>query len=242
MKENLKIGLIIADTEEFAPVKKELIKMGAKQNKILNHEAYSYDIALENGRVFSLCAVLCGIGKVNAAAVTTALVYMGVDAVVSTGFSGSLLEGKHSPVIIGNSYVEHDFDLTGLGYKWGEKPAQERYIYPADEILVNSAKEYFIGANVGPLATGDRFVCTTEEHDRVVKEFSAAACDMETGAEASVCYFGNVRFIAIRNISDNADESATESYREVNSSPEANFFTKVLDWTLGLKDNQNLWS
>ena len=27
MKENLKIGLIIADTEEFAPVKKELIKI-----------------------------------------------------------------------------------------------------------------------------------------------------------------------------------------------------------------------
>ena len=39
---------------------------------------------------------------------------------------------------------------------------------------------------------------------------------METGAVASVCHDADVPFIAIRQISDTADDTAAESYAEIN--------------------------
>ena len=48
-------------------------------------------------------------------------------------------------------------------------------------------------------------------------EFGAMSCDMETAAIAYVCSFSNVPFLALRRVSDDAGDNATESYREMNS-------------------------
>jgi nucleoside phosphorylase len=44
---------------------------------------------------------------------------------------------------------------------------------------------------------------------------------VETGAEASVCYDAGIPFLAIRQVSDTADDTAAESYREINDSQPA---------------------
>ncbi len=243
MKDQLKIGFIIADVDEYGDVESYLSNLGAEEGVLLGRKSQKLDIKTDDGKTFTVHSVLSGVGKVNAAAATAALICQGADAVISTGFSGCLLESGHPPVIIGTRYSEHDFDLTGLGYKPGEKPAEETYIYPADKILLESAENYFKDSLSGTLASGDRFVCSNAERDRVVADFSAVACDMETGAEASVCYFGKVRFLSIRNVSDNADDSAAGIYREeINTCPKINFFVEVLNWIFTLKDNKKLWS
>ena len=58
--------------------------------------------------------------------------------------------------------------------------------------------------------------------------FNINEFDMETGAEASVCHDAGVPFLAIRQISDTADDTAATSYRELNNE-------KPVDLTLVIK-------
>ena len=61
---------------------------------------------------------------------------------------------------------------------------------------------------LGIIATGDSFVSSSETVERLYKDFNASACDMEGGAIAFVCYFYKIPFVAVRAISDNADEKS----------------------------------
>ena len=43
------------------------------------------------------------------------------------------------------------------------------------------------------------------------------SCDMETAAIADICQSASVPFASLRKISDDAGESAAESYRDMNT-------------------------
>ena len=105
--------------------------------------------------------------------------------------------------------------FTVFGYKIGYKP-QEVSVYTPDEALLACAQKACPYAKSAPLVSGDVFVSTKEKRDLVIDEFSAGACDMETAAVASVCLKNNTPFLAIRSISDSADEDASETYKEEN--------------------------
>ena len=53
-------------------------------------------------------------------------------------------------------FLEHDFDLSGIGYRLCEKPGQT-YIYEADEQL-NGMILSLLPAATGTAVTGDCFV------------------------------------------------------------------------------------
>ncbi len=65
---------------------------------------------------------------------------------------------------------------------------------------------------------GDLFLADKERKDLYKETFNINEFDMETGAEASVCYDAGIPFLAIRQVSDTADDTAATSYREVNDS------------------------
>ena len=66
-----------------------------------------------------------GMGKVNAAMCAQMLIDLfGVDHLVNTGIAGGIAAGLHvGDVVIGSAAVQHDFDLTPVGYvvgiSWG---------------------------------------------------------------------------------------------------------------------------
>ena len=73
--------------------------------------------------------------------------------------------------------------------------------------------------------TGDCFVCDEKLRSFLRDEFGAMCCDMETAAIAYVCEYAGVpfasqTFASVRRVSDDAGESALESYREMNTSGE----------------------
>jgi adenosylhomocysteine nucleosidase len=71
-----------------------------------------------------------------------------------------------------------------------------------------------INHHVGTIATGDRFVASQTEKDRIVSLFNGIACDMEGGAIAQACYINNVPFSAIRALSDDADSGSPSDFGE----------------------------
>ena len=215
---DLKIGIIVADSDEYAPLAKTVERGEFKKYNFLGRNGHCFEINSED-RTAHVTALHCGIGKVNAAVAAAHLVDEGCDVILNYGLSGGVSGVKRGDLSLGTSFVEHDFDLTGIGYKPCEKPSQ-KYIYESDAML----RELFVNnvakAKCGTAVTGDSFICDATVRDRLKKDFSAMSCDMETAAIAYVCDAAGIPFMALRRISDDAGADAYESYTEMNTSEE----------------------
>lgn len=160
----------------------------------------------------------CGIGKVNAAALTQAVVGAGARRVVFTGVAGAV-DGslRVGDIVISVDAVQHDVDVTALGYAAGEVPGSGR-VWVADADLrgrATAAARRIIGVTVveGRVASGDVFVSDPEMVNRLRVEFSAACAEMEGAAVAQVCAAWGVPFVIVRSISDTADHDAQLDFR-----------------------------
>lgn len=161
----------------------------------------------------------CGIGKVNAAALTQALLIRGATRVVFTGVAGAVHPDlKVGDIVIASDAVQHDVDVTGLGYEPGEVPGSG-LSWGADPHLVATAEEAASGVlgvqvRVGRVASGDTFLASAAAAARLRSEFGAVCAEMEGGAVAQVCARWGVPFVIIRSISDSADHGANVDFRK----------------------------
>lgn len=208
----MKIGFVIADDNEYIPFLAFAKEQGAKESVRRGKESIEFSYAGKE-----IVAVKAGIGKVNAAAVAAFLIADDkVDAIMSFGLSGAISGLSKNDIVAGTSYTECDFDLTAIGYELGVKP-QKKYVYEADKALLEAAMK-IEGMKTAVCGCGDLFLADKERKELYKKTFNITEFDMETGAEASVCYDAGVPFLAIRQISDTADDTAADSYRELNDS------------------------
>ena len=115
-----------------------------------------------------------------------------------------------------DKFLEHDFDLTGIGYKPCEKPSQ-KYIYDADNDLLRIAQSAIGKCEGGTAVCGDRFICNTSDRDFLRETFNATTCDMETAAIASVCDMANIPYLSLRRVSDDAGDDAYANYSDMNT-------------------------
>ncbi|MGN0451858.1 MAG: 5'-methylthioadenosine/S-adenosylhomocysteine nucleosidase [Acutalibacteraceae bacterium] len=224
MENTKKIGIIVADADEFAPLEETIKKCEYTERSFLKRRILEFKI---DGAPIS--AILCGIGKVNAAAATAHLVDSGCEIILNYGLSGGISGIRRGELCLCTEFLEHDFDLTTIGYKPCEKPGQGTYIYKSDKRLNSVVKSLLPDIKEGLAATGDRFVCDEGLRNLLRDEFGAMCCDMETAAIAYVCEYAGVPFAAVRKVSDDAGEDALESYREMNTSGETDLSDFVLD-------------
>lgn len=210
----LKIGIVVADDDEYKPLEKTIEEGSFERYSFLSRKAHKFEV-LNGGKKATVISILCGIGKVNATAAAMHLVDIGCDIILNFGLSGGISNVSRGEISLPNEFVEHDFDLTGLGYKLCEKPGQE-YIYSASEELLKIASLVIPAAKVGVAVSGDHFICDPETRDNLKQNFSAMSCDMETAAIAYVAAASGKKFLSVRRISDDAGENAVDTYREMN--------------------------
>ena len=166
----------------------------------------------------TVVAAECGIGKVNAAALTQHLVSLGVGSVVFTGVAGALDPSlRVGDVVIGVDAVQHDVDVTGLGYAPGEVPGTGT-VFASDPRLVALAEAAArdltdVRVVTGRVASGDVFVADPATGARIRELFGAACAEMEGAASAQVCAAWGVPFVVVRSISDTADHAAQVDFR-----------------------------
>jgi adenosylhomocysteine nucleosidase len=160
-----------------------------------------------------------GIGKVNAAMTTAALIAAGASRVIFTGVAG----GVHPELAVGDlvvstDCVQHDVDVSVLGYELGVIPG-EALSWSADEqlrtVALDAAREQE-GVRVmeGRVASGDQFVASTERVAWLWQTFGAVCTEMEGAAVAQVCARHAIPFVVIRSVSDTASHDANVDYRE----------------------------
>ncbi len=214
MSETVKIGLAAADPEEFRPIKEYILRRGGTAENVLGHGAARLSIR-GRSREAELLGVCCGIGKVNAATVGSYLAASGVRLLANCGLSGGIGEAPGG-VVVGRAYVEHDFDLTALGYAPGEKPGQGSVVRSDPGVADDLCR--FYGCGSGVFATGDCFVSDPAKARFLRETYGAVACDMETAALAAVCRDYGIPFACVRRISDAANEDAPADYTGQNTS------------------------
>lgn len=200
-----KVGIIVAMDSEYKLVQNSL------SNSIIDSTT-----GFCKGQLGNSTAILCkaGIGKVNAAVTTYALINQEhPDYIINTGVAGSLDE-KIEPmnVVIGTKVKYHDV--------WCGKPNERGQIqgepewFPCIDVKQkakglskvqrkHSNKKYFFSVFFAPIVSGDWFMETGANRLRALHACGRAkAVDMESGAIAQVCNRFEVPFVPIRIISD----------------------------------------
>ncbi len=202
------LGIIGAMSEELEILLKD---MQLESQKVIANMTFN------KGKLWNqdVVAVVCGIGKVNAAICTQILISeFGANKVINVGVAGGI--GKEiypGDVVIANNLVEHDMDCSVFGDAIGQVPRMNTFDFKCDETLVSLAQEACkkvgeIKTFVGRIVSGDQFIASVEKIQWLEKEFKALSCEMEGASIAHTCYVNNVPFVVIRSISDNANNGA----------------------------------
>ena len=159
--------------------------------------------------------VQCGVGKVNAALCAQILCdCYGVTAIVNTGIAGSLCNDLDiADLVISLDAIHHDFDLRFWGRPVGQVPGFDVTAFPADEALIAKAFAAAEAVNpghnrVGRVASGDQFICSREQKEKIIADTQAICAEMEGASIAHAAYRNGVPFVILRAISDKADDSA----------------------------------
>lgn len=159
--------------------------------------------------------VFSGIGKVNAAYACTLLCReFSPEFIVTTGLSGGLGRSSVLETVVATATCQHDSDTTALGDPIGLVSTVNKIYFPSDEKLTDLFCR-LTGAKKGVFACGDQFVADKEKARKIVDNFDAIACDMESGAIGQVAYLAGVPYVAVRIISDGANEGAPLSFSEL---------------------------
>jgi adenosylhomocysteine nucleosidase len=179
-----------------------------------------------------------GVGKVNAALITTLLVehFRPANVIVMGVAGGTNPELSVGDVIIAERTAHHDLgSLTPQGMQhWGVRnPVDGRrnpVFFPSDSLLVALAQragrmvalESLRGEDgprppkivTGVIVTGDVFVASSPKRAELHQALGADAVEMEGAAAAQICWQFGIPFLVVRCLSDSADENAGQDYEQ----------------------------
>ncbi len=167
-----------------------------------------------NGK--EIVVVVCGVGKVNAAMCSFAMIQnYSPDCVINSGVAGSVSpKVSIGDIVVATNAVEHDMNTTALGDKQGEVSFPEGTVmyFECDEkigdTLYNSAKKLEdTRAEKGTVASGDIFISERKQRVKIGQTFNALACEMEGAAIAHICSRAGVPCGILRAISDDLNEN-----------------------------------
>lgn len=213
-EENMKkIGIIGAMELEVAALKAAL-----ENTKITQRAGMAFHEGTLEGA--SVVVVQCGVGKVNAAMCVQILADLyQVTHIVNTGVAGSLNGALDiGDILISVDALQHDMDVSPLGYPKGQIPGLPRLAFPADEELrraiLSAAQKVCTDIHVleGRVVSGDQFISSHEVKDVLIQEFHGDCAEMEGAAIAQAAALNQVPYVVVRAISDKADGSAQMDY------------------------------
>ena len=205
------VGIIGA----MAPEVEELISL-LEDHRTAKVSGVDYHEGFLDGR--HVVVAQCGIGKVFAATSCEAMILRYAPRlIVNTGVAGALAKGiRPGDMVIADRLCQHDMDTTPVGDPKGLISGTGKIYFDTDaravNILSEEAEKLGYKTLVGIIASGDQFIASSVQRERIIREFSASACEMEGGAIAQVCYLNSTPCVVIRAISDSADGEASVDY------------------------------
>ena len=156
-------------------------------------------------------AAVCGVGKVCAAQCTQLLISeYHPAALFHSGIAGAVSPDlRHLDVVVARELTYRDMSEET---KRGFVPFGGCFV--ADPKLTVFLRQAAPQSHLGCIATGDLFVHSRAEKDRLRQDYNALCAEMEGAAVAHVCAVNRVPFGVIRCLSDLANDEAHEDYEQ----------------------------
>lgn len=191
----MKIGIIVAMSKELALLTPML------ENK---DRAVVDGYEFITGRIGShdIVAMECGIGKVNAAMGTYAMLgNFSPDLVLSTGVAGGAdANACVMDVVVADRIAYHDV-WCGPGTIPGQAAGMPQFFTSSPTLSALLPESDTV--KHGLLCSGDTFIDKIEQVQEIKRKFpDALAVDMESAAIAHVCFRKGVDYFCMRIISD----------------------------------------
>ncbi|MBE1546048.1 adenosylhomocysteine nucleosidase [Mycobacterium sp. OAS707] len=210
------IGLICAIPQELAHLR--AILADARSTEAAHTV---FDSGMIDGH--DVVLVGSGMGKVNAALVTTLLAdRFGCRTIVFTGVAGGLDPGLAiGDIVVADFLIQHDAGVVENGrvrtYQPGYVPVinpTDRLGYPVDGELLDRVRERLADVSIpgqivyGTVLSGDQYLNCETTRDRLRSDLGGQAIEMEGGAVAQVCESFGIPWLVIRALSDLAGGNA----------------------------------
>lgn len=199
----MKIGIIVAMDKEL----QLLLPLMAHSNTL---SVDGFELHCGSIADADVCVMKCGIGKVNAALGTRALIQaFAPQLVINSGVAGGTGgAAKVLDVVAATAVGYHDV-WCGPGTAWGQAAGCPLRMECAPQILSAKALQNNPAVKFGVIASGDIFVDSRSVVDHVLSLYpDAVGVDMESGAIAQTCRRFSVPFACLRVISDTPGEVA----------------------------------
>ena len=143
------------------------------------------------------------------------------DYIVNVGVAGGLNPMLSiGDIVIGETLVQHDFDITAFGHAKGYIPGVGEKIYADDYLVkkieeaIGNQEEKVYKYEKGVIASGDIFCTAIPMRDKIYAKFNAECVEMEGAAIGQVCSLCNVPFVVIRSISDTPNGENEVTYEK----------------------------
>ena len=132
--------------------------------------------------------------------------YCHPDLLVNSGVAGGADASMHiGDVLVADGVAYHDV-WCGPGTEPGAADGYPRVLVPAERYIASMRSLHSDGSegySYGLICSGDRFISTPEEVERIKSLFpDALGCDMESASIAQTCIRRNVPFMVVRVMSD----------------------------------------
>ncbi|MDY0091844.1 MAG: 5'-methylthioadenosine/S-adenosylhomocysteine nucleosidase [Candidatus Vecturithrix sp.] len=209
------IVILCAMPAEIAPFKRALQLEQSRQSGVILCWSAKYGAK-------TVMLAQTGVGKVQAAAAAQQVITeYAPDAVFSCGTAGSLCpQARIGDIVLGASTLQHDYGFLlpetfiPFGFHLHRAHGQALFLreFPADADLLSvatttlQAEEF--RSRTGKILSGDQVIFSTAKRASLARQFQAIAVDMESAAIAQICAIHQIPFLAVRGLSDFADESS----------------------------------
>lgn len=201
-------------------------------------------------------------GKVASATTVTQLInYFDVREVLFTGVGGGIAEDvRIGDVVVGESLYQYDMDASPLvapmevpllrKKAFDTDPVNRDTLLRASNMFLKSRNDFITASELqefnildpkalpGDIASGDQFVSTAAQSERIRNLLPQVKCvEMEGAAIAQVCYEYEVPFSIIRTISDRADDNSHIDFPSFAKSIASKYALGILYHYFKLKSN-----
>lgn len=228
------IGLISAIPQELAHLRGAMVDVRGA-----NVAHTRFDTGLLDGHDVVLAET--GMGKVNAALVTTALAHgFGCRAIVFSGVAGGLDPDLNvGDVVVADRLIQYDAGVIEneqlQTYQAGHVPfinPTDRLGYGVDTVVLDKVKGALRGLSLPPLSpeaggrgsaaqivygtvlSGDQYLHSEPTRVRLHSQFGGRAIEMEGGAVAQVCEAFGIGWLVIRALSDLAGQDSRFEFNQ----------------------------
>ena len=157
-----------------------------------------------------------GVGKVNAAMAAEILcLRYGVELIINAGVAGCFTDLPAASLVVASALLQHDVDTTAVGDPIGLVSTVNRVIFPTwqPEHCAELLSRCGIHAVTGLVSTSDSFITRGERADWIGRTFHPLLTEMEACAIAQVCLRNDVKFVALKSVSDHLySDNQVEEY------------------------------